>query len=327
MMQPMEINNELSHLLHNWTLFNFKKSGVISNARILWVFSAAFNIKSMPDLDVATKIYYEIVNYFIDIDYGGVFLTVDGSRTPNDTKKEIYALACVVYAFSEYFMACGDELVKDHAVALYRDLVKHGHDFENGGYFEFFNREWESPADFIADEDAAEKKTMNTQLQVLEAFANLYRVWPDEELKVLIVELLNDFAAHVIYSKTPDIVALGNNLKASWLLPDAAAAIEHAVLMAAMKTFAVEMAQSTLSAFTKAENLWSAHKHCWIKAEALISFFNAFQVTGDKQFLNATLKVWDLIKTRHSHRAQKESCLFFYSRACIELLKLNPVPS
>jgi len=316
-----ELSIELQHILKNWMLFNFKKSGVISNARILWAFSAAFNLKAVSDLNLPDKTYYEIVNHFIDIDFGGVFLTVDDHRQPNDTKKELYALACSIYAFSEYFMACGDDLVKEHAVAMYRDLVKYGHDRENGGYFDAFNRAWGTPADFFADQAAAEKKTMNTQLQVLEAFTNLYRIWPDEDLKVLIVELLNDFAAHVIYSKTSAIVSLGNHLKAAWILPDAAAVIEHVVLMAAMKTYSLAIAQTTLTAFTNAESLSDVHRKCWIKAEALISFFHAWQSTGDKLFLKAALKIWNIIKPGLYLKGQGESCLFFNSRACLEILK------
>ncbi|MEJ5961170.1 AGE family epimerase/isomerase [Pedobacter immunditicola] len=316
-----ELGIELQHILKNWMLFNFRKSGVISNARVLWAFSAAFNLKTVPDLNIADKTYYEIVNRFIDIDFGGVFLTVDDHGQPNDTKKEIYALACSIDAFSEYFMACGDELVKDHAVAMYRDLVKHGHDTDKGGYFEAFNRSWGTPADFFEDKAAAEKKTMNTQLQVLEAFTNLYRIWPDEDLKVLIVALLNDFAAHVVYAKTSASVSLGNSLKAAWILPDAAAVIEHVVLMAVMKTYTMENAQTTLNAFTNAESLSDLQKKCWIKAEALISFFHAWQITGDKLFLKAALKIWNIIKSGLFLKGQGESCFFFNSRACLEILK------
>ena len=316
-----ELIIELQHILKNWMLFNFKKSGVISNARLLWAFSAAFNLKVVPDLNLADKTYYKIVNHFIDIDFGGVFLTVDDHQQPNDTKKEIYALACSIYAFSEYFMACGDELVKEHAVAMYRDLVKYGHDQENGGYFEAFNRSWGTPADFFGDKASAENKTMNTQLQVFEAFSNLYRIWPDEDLKILIVELLNDFSAHVIRAKTSAIVSLGNDLKAAWIMPDAAAVIEHVVLMAAMKTYTLRTAQTTLTAFTNADSLWDMHKKCWIKAEALISFFYAWQITGDKLFLKAALKIWNSIKPGPLLKGQGESCFFFNSRACLEILK------
>ena len=315
-----ELSNELHHILNNWSLFNFKKSGVITNARILWAYAAAFNAKAAPDLDMADKAYHEVVNRFLDIDYGGVFLTVDDNGKPNNTKKEIYALACTLFAFSEYFMACGDDLVKERALMMFHDLVKNGHDVNNGGYFEIFSRSWESPTDFV-DAHATEKKTMNTQLEVLEAYTNLYRMWPDKELKNLIVELLNDFAAHVLYAKASEVVSLGNDLKASWLLPMAAAVIDHVVLMAAMKTFAIELAQPALAAFTKAENLWSVHKHCWIVAEAMIGFFNAWEISGDKRYLNASLKAWSLVKSTAAPIGHRESCYFFNSRACLELSK------
>jgi mannobiose 2-epimerase len=39
-------------------------------------------------------------------------------------------------------------------------------------------------------------------------------------------------------------------------------------------------------------------KHWWPQAEAMVGFFNGWQVTGDQRFLDATLNCWNFITTR-----------------------------
>ena len=45
----------------------------------------------------------------------------------------------------------------------------------------------------LSEKDDNEKKTMNTHLHIIEAYANLYTVWPDEKLKESIKHLLGCF--------------------------------------------------------------------------------------------------------------------------------------
>ena len=185
-----ELRLELANILDYWTqhtvdekhggfvgritgenqVDQYADKGVVLNARILWAFSAAFNAKEIADLSLADRAYHYIADHFIDIDYGGVFWTVDYRGDPKDTKKQIYAVAFTIYALTEYFMASGLELAKEHAIALYKDLVKYSYDEENGGYYEAFTREWDTLDDLrLSEKDANEKKTMNTHLHVLEA--------------------------------------------------------------------------------------------------------------------------------------------------------------
>jgi mannobiose 2-epimerase len=330
--------------------------GAVLNARILWSFSAAFNAKASEDLSIADRAYHYIADHFIDKDFGGVYWTVDHLGKPKDTKKQIYAVAFTIYALTEYFMASGLELAKDHAVALYRDLVNHSHDRENGGYDEIFSREWVMVDDFrFSDKDAKERKTMNTHLHILEAFTNLYRVWPDEDLKVLLQELLHDFKWCIFDPQTKhlglffdefwvrksSLISYGHDIEASWLLQEAADVTADGALMEEIKEIAMQLAEASLEGLGGDGALWyerepdrqrlTKEKHWWVQAEAMIGFFNAWEQTGVDRFLTASLNTWDYVKVQllddvHGEwfwGRDEQGALNPYhnSRACIELLE------
>ena len=338
-----ELRLELGNILYYWTQHTVDEihggfvgritggnqvdlgadKGAVLNARILWAFSAAFNAKATEDLSLADRAYHYIADHFIDKDFGGVYWSVDYIGKPKDTKKQIYAVAFTIYALTEYFMASGLELAKEHAVALYHDLVKYGHDRENGGYDEAFDREWVVLDDLrLSQKDANERKTMNTHLHILEAYTNLYRVWPDEDLKVLLQELIHDFKWCILDSETKhlglffdefwvkksSLISYGHDIEASWLLQEAAAVIADRALINEIKDIAVQLAEAALEGIGGDGALWYEHepdrqqlmkeKHWWVQAEAMIGFFNAWEQTGAERFLTASLNTWDYVKVQ-----------------------------
>jgi mannobiose 2-epimerase len=357
----------LGKIANDNTADEFADKGAVLNARILWSFSAAYNLNNSYDLALADRTYNYIAGHFIDSDFGGVYWTVDYQGKPKDTKKQVYAVAFTIYALSEYFMARGYDVVKDHAIALYRDLVKYSYDAEQGGYFEAFNREWQELNDLrLRDKDTNEKKTMNTHLHILEAFTNLYRIWPDEELKDRIIALMRDFTGYIVDAETArmilffdenwnrksDMISYGHDIEASWLLQEAAEAIYEPELLKEIKGLAVKMAEAALDGLDPDGSLWyeqepaKGHtikeKHWWVQAEAMVGFYNAWQVSQDPKFLDASLNTWNFVQghildkqhgewfwgiteqgnlMENSDKAGLWKCPYHNSRACIELIR------
>jgi mannobiose 2-epimerase len=382
-----ELTAELQQILDYWTQYtidaenggfygkisndnqveNTAPKGAVLNARILWSFAAARNLNPAHNLDLADRAYRYILDHFIDKAYGGVYWTVDFEGRPLDTKKQVYALAFTIYAFSEFFLAKGDEDIKNHAIALYHDLVKHSYDQEHGGYLEAFSREWQELGDLrLSDKDANEKKTMNTHLHVLEAFTNLYRIWPDEALRTKIQNLLKDFLNHIVDSKTArmilffdeywnpksEIISYGHDIEASWLLLEAAEVIGDHNLVDETRKLAVTMADACIEGIDQDGGLWYEkepskdhivkEKHWWVQAEAMVGFFNAWQISGEQQFLKTSYQSWNFVKQaildekngewfwgvkEDGHLMENEDkaglwkCPYHNSRACIELIK------
>lgn len=342
--------------------------GSVLNARILWSFSAAYQVKpNEAYLKMAERAFQYIKDHFIDQQFGGVYWSVDYLGNPLDTKKQVYAIAFSIYALSEFYSASQNEEARRLAIELYHLLVARSFDTEKTGYLEAFTRDWQSIDDLrLSAKDANEKKTMNTHLHVLEAYANLYKIWPDEGLMQQLTILIHNFLDHIIdlqshhlvlffdedWNRRSDTVSYGHDIEASWLLLEAAEIIEDEQLINQLKKTAVEIADAASEGLDSDGGLWYEHeptddhlikqKHWWVQAEAIVGFFNAWQVSGDQKYLNIAIQNWEFIKQHILDRQNGEwvwgvdahgrlmpgedkvgiwKCPYHNSRACIELIK------
>lgn len=342
--------------------------GSVLNARILWTFSAAYNqYKNSRYLAIADRAWRYIIDYFLDNKNGGVYWSVTSKGEPLDTKKQVYALAFTVYACSEYYKCNQREEVRQQCISLYQTIQQYSYDALKGGYLEAFTRDWQSLGDLrLSAKDANEKKTMNTHLHVLEAYTNLYRIWPDAELGRYIEQLINNFDEHVINKQTwhldlffddnwkvkPDVISYGHDIEASWLLLEAAEVLEKEDLIERMEQVAIKIANAAMEGLDNDGGLWyeyePAHhqlikqKHWWPQAEALVGFFNAWQISGDDKYLQIVLDNWNFIKQHildtkngewfwgvdENHaimpgedKAGLWKCPYHNSRACLEIIR------
>jgi mannobiose 2-epimerase len=382
-----ELTLELKHILDYWTNHTVDEEnggfygkissknkvdaeapkGSVLNARILWSFSAAHNLNPINGIELADHAYHYIVDHLIDKDYGGVYWTADYKGQPADTKKQVYAMAFTIYALTEYYIAKGDPIIKNLAIKLYRDLVKYSYDTRKGGYLEAFNRKWETMDDLrLSEKDANEKKTMNTHLHILEAFTNLYRIWPDGQLKGRIAALLQNFQNYIVDTDTSrmilffdedwnsksDIISYGHDIEASWLLLEAAEVIGDNLLLTEIKKLTLKMAEATMEGLDEDGGLWYERvpsinhvikeKHWWVQAEAMVGFYNAWQLSGQQKFLDVSHKNWQFVKQsiidkdygewywgvkedgnlmQNEDKAGLWKCPYHNSRACIELIR------
>ena len=138
--------------------------GSVLNARILWTFSAAYRMMGERDfLELADRAYRYIQDHFTDPEYGGVYWELDYLGNPTNTRKQIYALAFVLYAMTEYFLAGGNKKALAYAVQLFELIEAYSLDRRKNGYVEAFSFDWKELDDLrLSEKDANERKTMNT---------------------------------------------------------------------------------------------------------------------------------------------------------------------
>lgn len=339
-----ELNDELENILSYWIMnvtdgenggfkgrINENNStvqeapkGSVLNARILWTFSAAYNFNGkLIYLDNAHRAYHYISKYFIDKKYGGVYWSVDSKGAPFETKKQAYAIAFTLYGLTEYYKCTKNEQVKELAIQLFTVLIDHFYEPIYGGYYEAFSKNWGSIEDIrLSERDLAEKKTMNTHLHILESYTNLYHIWPNEELYMHLVLLIDIFLEKIIDSKNghlrlffdeywnekSSIISFGHDIEASWLLMEAAEITGRIDLINKVKFVSQRLAENALQALdndfgmwyekNKTTGHWIKQKHWWVQAEAMVGFVNAWQMSVQENFLNLAINNWQFVKEK-----------------------------
>jgi mannobiose 2-epimerase len=339
---PAEVETELTHILQFWEQFATDRQyggfagridqdnkiqaeapkGSVLNARILWSFSAAYHYTRNPlHLELATRAYHYIREFFTDKKFGGIYWSVDHQGNMLDGRKQIYAQAFGIYGMSEYFRATQDAAALEQALEWWRLIEKHSRDQERGGYIDAFARDWSFLNDKrLSAKDENASKTMNTHLHLVEAYANLYEIWPSENLKADILGLLKIFDEKIIQKNNhhlglffsddwqidPTITSYGHDIEAGWLLQSCAESIRDTDAIITAKKNALLVTQAAMEGLDTDGGLWYEYnnhshelikeKHWWPQAEALIGFCNAWQLTGNELFKNALLKSWFFIR-------------------------------
>src|SRR5208282_5346757 len=267
--------------------------------------------------------YEYIAQYFWDSELGGVYWMVDREGRPLDTKKRIYGQAFTVYALAEYAHASGDQEAIVKAMRLVERIESAGHDDVNGGYFETFERDWTAAADQrLSEVDMDEKKSMNTHLHLLEAYATLLRYREDTTVRFRLRELIEIFLKHIIDPATQhfilffdeewhprsEAISFGHDIEGSWLLCEAAQILGDPGVLKRVREAAVKMAQAVFDQGLDTDGgllyeadptgIIDSDKHWWPQAEAVVGFLNALELTGQQHFMDAAGRSWAFIE-RH----------------------------
>lgn len=339
---PAEIVEELQHILHYWathavdrqnggffgridqqnSVIERAPKGAVLNSRILWSFSAAYQYTHHPlHLELATRAFEYIKDFFLDPVHGGLYWTVTTTGEMLDAHKQIYAQAFGIYGMSEYFRASQNEQALALAIDWFQLIEKKSRDPEAGGYTEAFAREWTFLADMrLSARDENASKTMNTHLHIVEAYANLYEVWPDPSLRVAIGNLLQIFDEKIIHHGSYHLglffstdwkmdesqISYGHDMEAGWLLQSCAESIGDNDAVNAAKKNALKITDAAMEGLDADGGLWYefnsktlelvAEKHWWPQAEALIGLCNAWDISGNTFYKEALLKNWYFVK-------------------------------
>jgi mannobiose 2-epimerase len=293
--------------------------GAILNARILWIFSAAYRLLKHPEyLKMAERAFDYIVHYFLDKENGGVYWELDCPGNPVNTKKQTYVQAFALYGFSEYYRATGHPKALHLAEDLFLLIENKCKDPLHNGYFEAFTEDWQSIDDMrLSEKDDNEKKTMNTHLHVMEAYTNLYRIRPDKRVEDAQRRIIDIFTDHIIDRKTAhlqlffdeewaaksSIISYGHDIEASWLLYEAASVLNDNALKERVKSLSLSIAVAVSEgllpdgslAYESVGGHTDVERHWWVQAEAVTGFLYAWRNSRNDAFRQKAIRIWEYI--------------------------------
>lgn len=295
--------------------------GGIQNARILWAFSAAYRVTKNPQyLQLATRAKDYILRYFIDKEYGGDYYSLNPKGEPLDTRKHTYTQAFFIYGLSEYFRVTGDRAALEAAKSIFEILENRVLDKEKNGYFEAFSRDWIRIHDrMIGEKTPSDEKSMNTSLHILEAYANLYRVWPDKRMEerlrnmveIFLDKIIDKNTSHLIlffdrdWNGTSQIDSYGHDIESSWLLYEAAHLLKDRKLINKVREVSIKIADAAAEGLQpdgsmatekdRATGHVTVNRSWWEQAETVVGYVNAYQLTGNEKYLDFAVKSWNYI--------------------------------
>jgi mannobiose 2-epimerase len=192
------------------------------------------------------------------------------------------------------------------------------------------------------------------------------RVWEHAALRSRHKALIEKFLTHILDASTGHLklffddhwnsllpnVSYGHDIEGSWLLCEAAEVQADPALLGKVHDAAIRIAAAvyydglepdgSLPYEAGPQGLVDSHKSWWVQAEAMVGFYNAWQLSGQARFALAAWRSWNYIQDRLIDRAHGDwfkrlhrngtpdhgsykvgpwECPYHHSRACFEMLE------
>jgi len=171
---------------------------LLCQARMIYTYSSAHRTGYGDGafLDLAQQGVDFVAKRFRDADFRGWYWTCERDGAPRNMSKLTYGNAFIIYAFSEYGMACGDPRALETALDAYELLQTRVADNCHGGYYEFLERDWSKkpPGKYGGD-----RKSFDVHMHLMEAFTNLYEATGEELFSDRTREIIDLIFKHIIH--------------------------------------------------------------------------------------------------------------------------------
>ena len=192
-------------------------------------------------------------------------------------------------------------------------------DKENGGYMEALARDFSPLEDMsLSAHDINADKTMNSHLHILEAYANLYQVWPDEGLKRAVEHLLDIIGTRVMapdghlqlyfrrdWSVLPGGVSYGHDIETSWLALECAFALKDLDVVSRVRPWAMAMGKAgnegllpdgSMRYEKLPDGRFDDSRQWWVQAETVVGNLWLWKYHSDSDAAERAIAAWKYIK-------------------------------
>jgi mannobiose 2-epimerase len=262
-------------------------------------------------------------------------------------------------------------------MTLFESMERYGRDTVNGGYIEARAFDWSDIDDFrLSEKEINCPKSMNTNLHVLEAYTTLThacrsQAGENDHVRQALIELTKITLEKIVNSEwrfelffemdwkslshisNGYEISYGHDIEGSWLLYEAALATNDKEIIAETKQAALSIAEAVLASAIDHKNgglfgscnaagIIHDKKDWWSQAEAVVGFYNAYELSGKQTFLDTAASIWEYIKNNFTDYSNGEwhselnpdntpdktmpkagfwKCPYHNSRACFEMIR------
>lgn len=222
---PQAVDKEyggfLSTFAYDWKPTGPQDKMVVTQARHIWSNAKASQLYPAVDyyLPSAKHGVAFLRDKMWDKTNGGFYTLVDREGNVKQgggyagSSKNAYGNAFAIYALAAYYQASGDTSALNFAKKTFLWLEKHSHDPVHKGYFQALAKDG-TPIQRTSQVPSTSDigyKDQNSSIHLLEAFSELYLVWPDplvrerlQEMMVLIRDTLVTPKGSLTLFFTPD---------------------------------------------------------------------------------------------------------------------------
>jgi cellobiose epimerase len=336
---------------YNLALHKESPKGGVIGARHLWAYSGAYLLTNEEKYLLAAEHSYQfLIHTLWDAENDGIYWLVDYNGTPLIPEKHIYAQSFALYGLSEFAKATKNEDALNRAIQLFQLIEDKCFSEKHAAYIEEFTTDWKQKENQLLNEGPGAIFTTNSHLHLLEAYTNLYSVWPDQQLLARISNLLDLFYNKIYHhtehfcqvafdydwNPTKDTYSYGHDIETSWLLTETlhVTKLDRPDILEMNKQMAYRVAEEGIDEDgsiydAKSNGIQNKTRVWWAQAEAVIGFYNAYQLTEDEKFIAYSQNVWEYIQQKfHDPRPGGE----WYSRInekgeVISSLRSNEFPT
>lgn len=291
--------------------------GCILHSRILWTFATAARVLDSAEYRTYADWAYRALEMFEDGTHGGVYWSVTCDGKPSDTTKHTYCQAFAIYGLAAYYRLTGKKEALEKARGLVRVIEEKCRVYN--GYGEAYNVDFSPQSnEKLSENGVMATRTMNTLLHVLEAYAELHRACPEEELRnrgaaqlAIFLEKMYNPGKHRLevffdddYHPLLDMQSYGHDIESGWLLWDAVQELLPENEWAPYRAMCLDLIESVRGrAFTDhgLKNEWVAGETnevriWWVQAETMLGLACGWTLTGEKSWLEDLRTQWAAIQ-------------------------------